>query len=139
MGHIDFRTEHMPCVVVKGQGKLGIDECKVQCEGFEKLMAEDARYVSVIDYRGAKLAVTPAVSTYLGSWALRHREAMARCSPVSVILLDSKLVALIVNPILKLMRLPNPVRIFNSGPEALTWLRQESQRAGLDVPVDVRI
>lgn len=139
MGNIDFKTEDLPVVVVKGHGKLGIDECRVQCEGFEKLMAKNERYVSVIDYRGAKLSVSPAVSTYLGSWAIKHREAMARCSPASVIMLDSKLVAIIVNPLLKIMRLPNPVKIFNDGPEALVWLREASKRAGLDVPVGVKI
>lgn len=139
MGNIDFNNSQLPLVVVKGTGKLGIDECKKQCEGFEALMNKDARYVAIIDYSEAKLAVTLEVSAHLAKWSIKYREAMARCSPASAIVLGSRLVAAIINPVLKVMNLPNPVKIFTNQKEALAWLRETSKTRGIDIPADVKL
>ena len=139
MGNIDFNTDQLPLVVIKGTGKLGMDECKKQCDGFEALMNKDARYVAIIDYSEGKLGITLEISAYLAKWAIKYREAMARCSPVSAIVLSSRLVAAIVNPLLKVMNLPNPVKIFTSQNEALIWLRDTAKSRGLEIPATTKI
>ncbi|RMF17183.1 MAG: hypothetical protein D6761_04840 [Candidatus Dadabacteria bacterium] len=131
-GSIEFNDANLPLVVVKGHGTLAMDECKQQCGGFERLMADDARYVAIIDYRDCKLKASLAVHRYLGQWARDHRDAMHRCSPASAILIRSHLLKAVINPILKLMRLPNDVRVFNDESSARDWLRGIAAQHGLD-------